>query len=593
MARSASAEARHTHPAGSGRGAAGGASGSSSSSASVGAVRRDSCEFFDALDTLEEVDMGDASVRGKRKHKHARENGDGRGAAAPASRGGDAPSGREELAVVVAEGGVPFRLCSKSWEQKPHVDRMAELSAATRRRIAREKGVDHDEMLAKRAQELDGAPEPPEMSLYDQAKGVIGRMKLGQDITRFELPATFLTPFSAIQASEDVLTIFKGSELDWNKLGDLRLDPVERFLNVLRLYLDMESVRAAEGTGGGSTSSFLLPPMKKPINSVLGETHRTRVDELDLVSEQVSHHPPITCWEAQHTAVGLRITGNLAPKPIFHGTSVQVALRGTLLFEFAHTGEVYTASIPDLYIRFFGLGGGYNETVGKIRFERVSAGNTGDNHRRLWADLHFKPRGSAGWKSKSNRLEGVVYESIGTSGGCGAGGGEGFGFLENFGHVDPKTKAMAAKWSAKGGAVSDARVIMTLKGHYNTEVFADGGRPFWRSAKRRAEFPMAATVPVDLETESHLVWGDLVRAIVAEDWKKADIAKKRVEVSQRKLMKVLKEQKREWEPRLFSKGLKEELGVLKGMYTLKPFVREAPPPVHPEWHEHIAKSVYL
>jgi len=29
----------------------------------------------------------------------------------------------------------------------------------------------------------------------------------------------------------------------------------------------------------------------------LGETHRTRCGEVEMVSEQVSHHPPITCWE--------------------------------------------------------------------------------------------------------------------------------------------------------------------------------------------------------------------------------------------------------------------------------------------------------
>ena len=123
----------------------------------------------------------------------------------------------------------------------------------------------------------------------------------------------------------------------------------------------------------------------------------------------------------EHDGAGVRMTGNLAPKPVFHGTSVQIALRGTLMIEFEATGEVYSASVPDLHIRFFGLGGSYNETVGKVRFERVDPGTTGDN-RRLWADLHFKPRGSAGWRSKANRMEGCVYEaSPHSKGGCGAG----------------------------------------------------------------------------------------------------------------------------------------------------------------------------
>ena len=177
-------------------------------------------------------------------------------------------------------------------------------------------------------------------------------------------------------------------------------------------------------------------------------------------------------------------------------------------------------------------------------------------------------------------------------GGCGAGGGEGFGFLENFGAVDANTKAMAAKWCAKAGVNGGSRVVMTLKGRYNTEVLANGSEPFWKAAKRRAQYPMASTVPIDLETESHLVWGDLVRAIVAEDWKKAGLAKKRVEVAQRKLMKEIKEGRKVWEPRLFKQGQKQDLGVINGMYTLKPFVRVQPPGPDPDWHEHITKNVF-
>lgn len=505
---------------------------------------------------------------------------------------------QQQVASVVAEGGVPFELCCQSWTQTRHVRRMEELLNATKERVAREKNVDRAAAIAeRRRQSMDAAPEPPEMSLYDQAKGVIGRMQLGQDITKFELPANFLTPFSATQATEDVLTVISGTERDledWKSLSDVQnLDATERFLAVLKVYLDMEALRAEEGTGGGTKTAFILPPMKKPINSVLGETHRTRVGNIEMVAEQVSHHPPITCWELEHEAAGLKITGNLSPKPIFHGTSVQVALRGTTLFEFRDTGEAYTASVPDLYIRFFGLGGSYNENVGRVRFERVSAGNTGDT-RRLWADLHFKARGSAGWKSKANRMDATVYESAGGVGGLGAGGGLGFGFLENFGAVDAATKAAAAKWAAKNPVVAgDTKVVMSIKGHYNTELFnLETGESFWRAARRRKKNPIASTVPIDLETESHLVWGDLIRALVKEDWKKANAAKRRVEVAQRLLMKEIKEGRKEWQPRLFARGQKSDLGVLRGMYTLKPNVRKDPPECDKDWHELIGKNVF-
>jgi hypothetical protein len=51
-------------------------------------------------------------------------------------------------------------------------------------------------------------------------------------------------------ASEDVMTIISGTEgRDWKSLANPQLSGTERFLNVLKLYMDMEAVRAEEGTG--------------------------------------------------------------------------------------------------------------------------------------------------------------------------------------------------------------------------------------------------------------------------------------------------------------------------------------------------------
>ena len=514
-------------------------------------------------------------------------------------------SPQEQVSRVESEGGIPFELCRQSWTQEVHSRRVAELLNATKERVAREKNVDRAATYAARRRMSTDSEDTPETSLYDQAKGMVGRLQMGQDITKFELPATFLTPFSAILATEDVLTIISGTERsdeDWKALSDLRLDCETRFLNVLRLFLDMESLRCEEGTSGGTKSAFTMPPMKKPINSVLGETHRTRVGDVEMIAEQVSHHPPITCWEVEHKLAGLKITGNLSPKPIFHGTSVQVALQGTLLYEFPETGEAYVASIPDLYIRFFGMGGGYNENVGRVRFERVASG-AGGGDARLWADLHFKARGSAGWKSKAHRMDATVYRDTSLGGTPSMSGGVvglGYGFLENFSEKTDaafkKAKASAPKWCAKnyaGGGGAGVEVVATLKGHYNTDILdLRTGEVFWKAARRKPRNPVAATVPIDLETESHLVWGDLIRAIAREDWKKANAAKKRVEVAQRSLMKEIKEGRKRWVPRLFAREQKTDLGMVREMYTLRPNVREDPPECDRDWHEHIGKAVF-
>jgi hypothetical protein len=46
------------------------------------------------------------------------------------------------------------------------------------------------------------------------------------------------------------MTIISGTEgRDWKSLANPQLSGTERFLNVLKLYMDMEAVRAEEGTG--------------------------------------------------------------------------------------------------------------------------------------------------------------------------------------------------------------------------------------------------------------------------------------------------------------------------------------------------------
>ena len=135
--------------------------------------------------------------------------------------------------------------------------------------------------------------------------------------------------------------------------------------------------------------------------------------------------------------------------------------------------------------------------------------------------------------------------------------------------------------------------MATLKGHYNTHILdLRTSEVFWKAAKRKPKNPVAATVPIDLETESHLVWGDLIRAITREDWKKANAAKKRVETAQRSLMKEIKEGRKQWVPRLFARQQKTDLGLVRGMYTLRPNVREDPPECDRDWHEHIGKAVF-
>ena len=59
-------------------------------------------------------------------------------------------------------------------------------------------------------------------------------------------------------------------------------------------------------------------------------------------------------------------------------------------------------NFPSLFIRFFGLSGSYSETVGQVKLRRVSEGPP------LQANINFKPRGTAGWKSNAHKVDGSI-----------------------------------------------------------------------------------------------------------------------------------------------------------------------------------------
>lgn len=46
-------------------------------------------------------------------------------------------------------------------------------------------------------------------------------------------------------------------------------------------------------------SSSLIGRMQKPFNSLLGETYELVTANYRLISEQVSHHPPITAYHCE------------------------------------------------------------------------------------------------------------------------------------------------------------------------------------------------------------------------------------------------------------------------------------------------------
>jgi len=423
--------------------------------------------------------------------------------------------------VGIARGTeFPFTL-GEVWEQEEHSLHAAaairDMKGKVRSLLRRE----HEEAVKQaeeEAAELErlGMMTPEKREMHERIRagqgsqefvGMTKHLKVGQDLTDIELPPSFFVPFSTIQVAEDVVYVIEGCKNDWSDLN--HPEPERRLARLVKLYFDMTAIRTEGGSAAGVKSPYTFSAMKKPLNPILGETHRIRCGKTAYLAEQVSHHPPITTWDLRNEEIGLHLSADVKAKPVFRGTSVQVLIGGEMRFENLHTGEKYVMNFPSLFIRFFGLTGSYSETVGEISLRRVSEGPE------LRCDMNFKPRGTAGLKSHACKIEGSIINEKGT-------------------HMSFKGKFSETVQEVSPGMKEPVG-------------------PFWSPAEPHAHAPRAVTQPLNGFTDSHCLWGEFFQALIAKDMKTAAAAKKKAERGQRRLHKAMKTgELPPWTPTMFA-----------------------------------------
>ena len=129
--------------------------------------------------------------------------------------------------------------------------------------------------------------------------------------------------------------VVEACENDWSDLK--HSDPGVRLGRFVKLYLDMTAIRTESGSSAGVKSPYTFGAMKKPLNPILGETHRIQSGRTSYLAEQVCHHPPITTWDLRNEEIGIHLSADVKAKPVFRGTSVQVVIDGEMRFENLHT----------------------------------------------------------------------------------------------------------------------------------------------------------------------------------------------------------------------------------------------------------------
>ncbi|KAL1585813.1 hypothetical protein WHR41_05125 [Cladosporium halotolerans] len=172
--------------------------------------------------------------------------------------------------------------------------------------------------------------------------------------------------------------------------------PEKRLLAVLKWFL--ASLRGQQYAGRSPSDG-----VKKPLNAFLGEVFVGELgdpgEETRLVSEQVSHHPPVTAcylWNAKH---GVRAEGFTRQEITFSG-SVNVRQTGHAVLRLDEWEEDYLVPLPDVKVKGILTGGPYPELSGTYRIVSSSG---------CVAEVDFTGKGVLGLGGQKNHVQAAVY----------------------------------------------------------------------------------------------------------------------------------------------------------------------------------------
>uniref|UniRef100_A0AAX7VKK0 Oxysterol-binding protein n=1 Tax=Astatotilapia calliptera TaxID=8154 RepID=A0AAX7VKK0_ASTCA len=140
----------------------------------------------------------------------------------------------------------------------------------------------------------------------------------------------------------------------------------------------------------------------KPFNPLLGETYELVREDLGfrLISEQVSHHPPVSAFHAEGLKQDFVFHGSIYPKLKFWGKSVEAEPKGTITLELPKHNEAYTWTNPTCCV--------HNIIVGQLWIEQYGNVEVVNHRTGERCYLNFKPCGLFG--KELHKVEGYILD---------------------------------------------------------------------------------------------------------------------------------------------------------------------------------------
>ncbi|XP_015599080.1 oxysterol-binding protein-related protein 9 isoform X2 [Cephus cinctus] len=370
--------------------------------------------------------------------------------------------------------------------------------------------VDYDALY-----EEESEPEMDSMESHGSVvTHLLSQVKIGMDLTKVALPTFILERRSLLEMYADY---FAHPDL-FVSIADMPT-PRDRMVQVVRWYLC--SFHAGRKSGVA----------KKPYNPILGEIFRChwnlptnatadagtnhgskplnegpvpwcQENQLSFVAEQVSHHPPVSAFYAEHYGKRISFGAHVWTKSKFLGLSIGVHNVGKGWVNVLDHGEEYVLTFPNGYGRsiltvpWIELGGAATITCAQTGYQAA-------------VDFLTKPF----YGGKRNRITCQITQP---------------GDKKPFVVINGEwSGAMEAKWA-------DGR----------TEDFAD-------VREMRIEKKLVKSISEQEEYESRKVWREVTVGLRINDMDKATAAKCSIEQKQRDEARIRKDNNITWQTKLF------------------------------------------
>ncbi|XP_048123455.1 oxysterol-binding protein-related protein 8 isoform X3 [Alosa alosa] len=323
---------------------------------------------------------------------------------------------------------------------------------------------------------------------------LLKQVRPGMDLSKVVLPTFILEPRSFLDKLSDYYY-----HADFLSEAAVEENAYNRMKKVVKWYI----------------SGFYKKPkgLKKPYNPIIGETYRcvwlhpNTSSKTFYISEQVSHHPPVSAFYVSNRKDGFCLSGSILAKSKFYGNSLSAILDGEARLTFLNRGEDYVMNMPYAHCKGILYGTMTLELGGQIT---ITCEKTGYS-----AQLEFKLKPFLGSSDSVNQISGKI--KLGKE------------------------------------------VLATLEGHWDSEIFINDKKTgemetFWNPTPelRQSRLIRCTVAPEEQgEFESERLWQHVTRAINNKDQTEATNEKFILEEAQRKSARERKAKCEEWNPALF------------------------------------------